>query len=75
MYDYTKQAATDEEGTLRGVSWQACAAGMIYRRSLAKEYFGTDDPDAIQEQVSDWDKFEAACKTIKEKSKGTFFTF
>ena len=76
MYDYTKQAATDEEGTLRGVSWQACAAGMIYRRSLAKEYFGTDDPAAIQEQVADWDKFKAACETIKTKSKGkTYMLF
>ncbi len=73
MYDYTKQVATDENGVLKGVSWQACPAGMIYRRSMAKKYFGTDDPDAIQEQVSDWDKFEQACKTIKEKSKGKDF--
>lgn len=70
MYDYTKQAATDASGTLRGVSWQGCPGGFVYRRSYAKEVFGTDDPEKIQEEVADWDKFEAAAATVKEKSKG-----
>ena len=70
MFDYTKQAATDENGVLRGLSWQAYPSGMIYRRSLAKKYFGTDDPDVIQDKVSNWDKFKEACETIKTESKG-----
>ena len=57
MYDYTKQAATKSDGTLRAVSWQGCPGGFVYRRSIAKEVFGTDDIEKIQEQVSDWDKF------------------
>ncbi|MBO4395309.1 MAG: carbohydrate ABC transporter substrate-binding protein [Eubacterium sp.] len=70
MYDYTRQAATDENGVQRGVSWQACAAGMIYRRSKAKKYFGTDDPAEVQNFVSDWDKFKEACEKIRTESKG-----
>ncbi|MCH5252422.1 MAG: carbohydrate ABC transporter substrate-binding protein [Lachnospiraceae bacterium] len=70
MYDFTKTAATDASGILRGVTWQANPAGFIYRRSYAKEIFGTDDPAKIQEQVSDWDKFTAAAQTVKEKSDG-----
>ncbi len=70
MYDYTKQAASDASGVLRGVSWQGCPGGFTYRRSYAKEIFGTDDPEKIQEQVADWDKFTAAAATVKEKSKG-----
>lgn len=70
MYQYTKQAATDASGTLRAVSWQGCPGGFVYRRSYAKDIFGTDDPEKIQEQVSDWDKFEAAAATIKEKTNG-----
>lgn len=73
MYDYTKQAATDEYGAVKGLSWQASGSGMFYRRSLAKEYFGTDDPAAVQEQVADWDKFKAAAETVKTKSKGKVF--
>lgn len=70
MYAYTKQAASDASGTLRGVSWQGCPGGFTYRRSYAKEIFGTDDPEKIQEQVADWDKFTEAAKTVKEKSGG-----
>lgn len=70
MYDYTKQAASDSSGVLRAVSWQGCPGGFIYRRSYAKDIFGTDDPEKIQEQVSDWDKFTAAAQTVKEKSDG-----
>ena len=70
MYDYTKQAATGVDGVLRGVSWQGCPGGFVYRRSYAKQIFGTDDPAKIQEQLSDWDKFDAAAATVKEKSKG-----
>lgn len=67
MYDYTKQAATKRDGTLRAVSWQGCPGGFVYRRSIAKEVFGTDDIEKIQEQVSDWDKFAAAAETLKGK--------
>ncbi len=70
MYDYTKQACTDATGYLRGVSWQGCPGGFIYRRSYAKDIFGTDDPTEIQALVSDWDKFTEAAKTVKEKSEG-----
>ena len=32
MYDYTKQAATKSDGTLRAVSWQGCPGGFFYRK-------------------------------------------
>lgn len=67
MYEYTKQAATGSDGVLRALSWQGCPGGFVYRRSIAKEVFGTDDIDKIQEQVADWDAFEAAAETLKGK--------
>jgi len=67
MYDYTKQAATKSDGTLRAVSWQGCPGGFVYRRSIAKEVFGTDDIEKIQEQVSDWDKFNETAEKMKAK--------
>ncbi|MCH5264734.1 MAG: carbohydrate ABC transporter substrate-binding protein [Lachnospiraceae bacterium] len=70
MYNYTKVAATDDSGVLRGISWQGCPAGFIYRRSYAKDIFGTDDPEQIQEQLKDWDSFTAAAEKVKEASDG-----
>lgn len=70
MYPFTKQVATDSGGVLKGVTWQLCPGGFVYRRSYAKEIFGTDDPVEIQKLVSDWDTFTETAKQIKEKSAG-----
>jgi hypothetical protein len=70
MYKYTKDLMTDSKGVLKGVSWQACPAGLIYRRSIAKAVLGTDDPAKVQAALSSWDKFDAAA--AKAKSMGYF---
>ena len=67
QYKYTKDIMTDSKGNLKGVSWQACPAGVIYRRSIAKDLFGTDDPAAVQEQLADWSKFDAVAAQAKAK--------
>ena len=66
-YEYTVQAASDENGVMKGVSFQCCPSALIYRRSIAKDVLGTDDPDEVQELLSDWDKFEAVADQAKEK--------
>ncbi|MDR0889158.1 MAG: ABC transporter substrate-binding protein [Oscillospiraceae bacterium] len=66
-YEYTVQAATDSKGVVKGVSFQCCPSAMIYRRSIAKDVLGTDDPAAVQEAVSDWAKFEAVAGQAKDK--------
>ena len=48
QFKYTKDIMTDSKGVLKGVSWQGCPGGFIYRRSYAKEVLGTDDPAAVQ---------------------------
>lgn len=64
MYPYTKNVVTSD-GKLKGLSWQACPSGMIYRRSYAKEVLGTDDPAEVQAMVSDWDKYTAVAEKMK----------
>lgn len=66
QFQYTKDVVTDVNGEIRGTSWQATPGLFAYRRSIAKDVFGTDDPDAIQELLSDWDKFDAAAEKLKE---------
>jgi len=58
------------EGVAKGFSFQSTPGGLFYRRSLAKEYFGTDDPAEMQEILGDLDKFVEAAAVIKEKSGG-----
>jgi hypothetical protein len=70
MYKYTKDVMTDSKGVLKGVSWQACPGGFIYRRSIVKDVLGTDDPAKVQEAIGSWDKFDAVA--AKAKAKGYF---
>jgi len=72
VYQFTIDIGT-YEGVTKAFSYQATPGAMFYRRSLAKEYFGTDDPVKIQELVSGMENFEAAAKVVKEKSKGNTY--
>ena len=67
MYEYTVKAASDSNGVVKGVSFQCCPSALIYRRSIAKEVLGTDDPAEVQEALNSWDKFNAVAATAKEK--------
>ena len=73
-YAYTVQAASDASGVVKGVSFQCCPAALIYRRSIAKDVLGTDDPAEVQELLNSWDKFNAVAADAKAKGykKGRF---
>ncbi|MDO4804379.1 MAG: carbohydrate ABC transporter substrate-binding protein [Lachnospiraceae bacterium] len=67
QYQYTKDVVTDANGDLRGASWQACSAGLIYNRKLAEEVLGVSEPEEVQEFVKDWDTFNETAKKMKDK--------
>jgi len=69
QYQYTKDVVT-YDGKLKGVSWQACPMGFMYRRSMAKAVWDTDDPDTIQAKIDTWAKFDAVAAQLKA-FKGT----
>ena len=56
QYQYTKDIVT-VDGSQRGTTWQATPGLFAYRRSIAKDVLGTDDPTEVQTYLSDWDKF------------------
>ena len=72
MYKYTIQAATDDAGVCKGVSFQCCPSALIYRRSIAKDVLGTDEPDEVQAKLDSWEKFEAVAADAK--AKGYYMT-
>lgn len=67
QYKYTKDIMTDSKGNLKGLTWQACPGGFIYRRSIAKDVLGTDDPVKVGEALADWSKFNAVAADAKKK--------
>ena len=64
---YTQQMATDGNGRLKAVSWQATPGVFAYRRSIAKEVLGTDDPGAVQKELENWTKFRATAAKMGDK--------
>ena len=71
-YEYTVKAASDAEGVVKGVSFQCCPSALIYRRSIAKDVLGTDDPAEVQAALDSWEKFEAVAD--EAKAKGYYMT-
>jgi ABC-type glycerol-3-phosphate transport system substrate-binding protein len=57
-------------GKVYGMSWQATPGAVFYKRSLAKKYLGTDDPDAVQAYFKDLNTFLATADLLKAKSNG-----
>lgn len=70
MFDFCYQLQSGPNGELLGVEQQICPSGFAYRRDLAKEYLGTDDPAEVGEMISDWDKVLEVGKQVVEKSGG-----
>ena len=66
-YEYTIKAASDDSGICKGVSFQCCPAAVIYRKSIAKDVLGTDDPAEVQAAIDSWEKFDAVAAQAKEK--------
>ena len=56
------------DGDVVGLGYQSNGGAFIYSRSVAKEVFGTDDPDEIAAEVGpSWEKFFLAAEKCKEK--------
>lgn len=66
QYQYTKDIVS-KNGVQKGTSWQATPGLFAYRRSIAKKVLGTDDPDKVQEQLSDWNKFNSVATKAHDK--------
>ena len=70
LVPYLEEMGRDNNGTFIGIPNTAAPGGLYYRRDIAKEYLGTDDPDEITAMVKDWDSFIETGKKIKEASGG-----
>jgi hypothetical protein len=52
------------------MSWQATPGAFFYRRSIARQYLGTDDPAVVQTYFSDFDRFLETARLLQQRSNG-----
>ena len=68
---YSVEIGTNPAGQVVGLGYQATGGAFIYRRSIAKDTFGTDDPAEIAKIIGagsqNWDKFWDAAEKLKGK--------
>jgi multiple sugar transport system substrate-binding protein len=61
-------------GVQKAYTYQSTPGAFFYRRSIAKECLGTDDPEQVQAMVSDLDKFVEVAAKIKACGTGDYYT-
>ena len=68
---YTMDIGTNPDGKLVALGYQATGGAFIYRRSIAKDVWGTDDPAEISKKIGPgWDQFYNAAAELKAKGYG-----
>ena len=75
QYSFTKTTASDQNGVQRGSTWQCCPGLLVYRRDIALDVFGTDDPAEVGEKVKDWDTMKATAEELKAKGYYTLASY
>ncbi|MBQ8799969.1 MAG: carbohydrate ABC transporter substrate-binding protein [Lachnospiraceae bacterium] len=62
------------DGKVVALPYQATGGCFLYRRSIAKDVWGTDDPAVISEKIGggsgNWDQFWVAAEELKAKGYG-----
>lgn len=72
QFEFTKTVASDQNGVQRASTWQACPGVLVYRRDIATEVFGTDDPVEIGKKTADWATMKTTAEELKAKGYYTF---
>ncbi len=72
--DYSVEIGTNPDGAVVGLGYQATGGAFIYRRSIAKDTWGTDDPAEVSKKIGggsgSWDQFWTAADELKAKGYG-----
>lgn len=66
IVDYVWEVGQSSDGVQRAISYQITPAGIYYRRDIAKEVFGTDDPDEIGKLFADYATILETAQTLKD---------
>lgn len=70
LFDYLIPLLSNSKGELVAVDQQITPGGLAYRRDLAEQYLGTDEPAELEAMLKDWDSFIQKGIEVKEQSGG-----
>jgi multiple sugar transport system substrate-binding protein len=73
LVPYVVDLSRDDNGDITALSWQATPGAMFYRRSIAQEVLGTDDPAVVSEWTSDIEKYYELGEMIRDEYDGEKF--
>ncbi len=63
---YVIDMGTNTDGQMVALSYQGTGSAFIYRRTIAKSVWGTDDPEIIKDKIGPgWDRFLKAAEELK----------
>ena len=68
QYPFVQANEKDSEGHIRAIGYQGTPGGIYYRRDLAKEYLGTDDPVKVGEQIGTWEEIFEIGERVQQES-------
>lgn len=71
LVPYTVNLARAEDGLLYGLLYAVTPVAVCYRRSLAREYLGTDNPERVGEYFASWDALIHTARLLRDSSSGT----
>ena len=66
IVDYVWEVGQDANGVQRAISYQITPAGFYYRRDIAQEVFGTEDPEEIGKLFADYPTILKTAQTLKD---------
>lgn len=67
IWDAVLKVGTDSTGVVRALTWQANPGAIIYRRDIAKEFFGADAPEEVAKALDSDEKMLEVAAAMKEK--------
>lgn len=75
QFEFAKTTPSDQSGVQRGSTWQGTPGLLVYRRDIALEVFGTDDPAEIAKKTENWEVLKETAEELKEKGYHVFSSY
>ncbi len=75
IFEYQVNLCSNAKGELVFLPMDISSAALAYKKSLALEYLGTDDPYELAEMLPDWDAFLEKGIEVRDASDGKIFMF
>lgn len=66
MWEYVVGVGTDDSGAIRALSWQASPGSIMYRRDMALEVLGTEEPQEVSALLNSNEAMLEAAAKFKE---------